>query len=348
MPLERLPGAGLFRRLRGLFRMRVLIPAIIAAGMLAYVSYAASARNSGPELLNVLQQTWVLFLLLMFPYLLCRLLVWYQLLRELRVDVPLRHLVVAFAGGEMTKSLPAGIYVENLILERVERLSRVETVRSTGATTAMLGLETALAVPAIVIIGLPGMSWVRWAVIGVVVVWLLILVAVRFLVSGAEERLTLSALRWLRKAAMIVDDFLQAGVDLVQPRTALSLIPTAAYMLIYVVYLAAITLALGIHRLNFIDLIAVYAVVVLAVVLVPIPTEIGLAEFSGLGALQAFGVQPAMAALMVVALRIEATGATILVSLIAFLVFRRGLHSRRTGSIEEQSGQPQTAGSEAN
>src|ERR1039458_3265847 len=125
----------------------VVISAIVAAGLLAVVSRIAANRGSATELWNVLQQTWVLVLVLTLPYLAARALVWQELLRDLRIRVPLKHMAISFAGGEITKTLPAGIYVQNYLLARLDNLGSGSTVRSSMATTAMLGLETALALP---------------------------------------------------------------------------------------------------------------------------------------------------------------------------------------------------------
>jgi uncharacterized membrane protein YbhN (UPF0104 family) len=306
---------------------RVLIPLVASLGLLAYVSYIAAAHESWTGLWEIVRQTWAIVIILSIPYLVSRAYIWYGLLCRLGIDVPLRHLVVAFAGGEMTKSLPAGIYVENLILGKTQHLNRAEAVRSTVATTAMLGLECALAVPLIIVAGLPGEPWVRWTVVGVVVAWVLIVAIVRVLVSEALARQTWRGVRWLCQAAMSVKDFIDAGGELVRPSTALYLVPTAVYMLVYCVYLYAIAHAIGVHHLTFMQAVTAYAVIVLAVILVPIPTEIGIAEFTGFGALQTFGVSGSTAALIVLALRLVATGATILVAAIVFVVARIGLQA---------------------
>jgi uncharacterized membrane protein YbhN (UPF0104 family) len=61
---------------------------------------------------------------------------------------------------------------------------------------------------------------------------------------------------------------------------------------------------------------------VLVVVLIPIPTEIGVAEIGALGALESFGVPHHRAALVALALRLLTTGATIVVAGSMFLALR--------------------------
>jgi uncharacterized membrane protein YbhN (UPF0104 family) len=311
-----------------LLNARILIPLVVSMGLLAYVSWVAAARQSSDQLWVIVQQTWPLILLLTIPYLAFRALVWYELLKALGIEVPRRHLILAFAGGEMTKSLPAGIFVENYILGRVEHLNRVETVRSTMATTAMLGLEAAIAVPIVVILGIPGAPWLRWTIIGIVAAWLCILVGLRVLISEAAQRFNWRTAKWLRTAAQSIQQFLDAAADLLQPRVAVNLLPTFAYMVIYVLFLYVILRAVGIHHFSFVQAVAVYGVVVLAVILIPIPTEIGITEFTGLSALEAFGIPHATAAIAILSLRLLATGATIIVSLVVFLYVRYWLRDQ--------------------
>jgi uncharacterized membrane protein YbhN (UPF0104 family) len=299
---------------------QLLLPVIVGLGLLAYVAYVASARESMTQLWNILRETWLLVLGLMVPYLICRAIVWYRLLRRLGIRVQWRHVVMAFCVGEMTKSLPGGIYLENLVLRRMEHLDRVEATRSTVATTATLGLESALAAPLIVILGVPGTRWIRWTVVGVAAAWVVVLLIVHLIAVESSERVETPALAWLRNAATTVKEFLSAGLELLRRGTAVLLLPTAVYMMIYVAYLYGMDLAAGDHHLTLLDAVVVYAVIVLAVVMIPIPTEIGLAEISGLGALEAYGVHGSTAAIVVLGLRLLATGATMLEAGIALLV----------------------------
>lgn len=98
--------------------------------------------------------------------------------------------------------------------------------------------------------------------------------------------------------------------------------------------------ALGFH-LGWVAVITVYAAMVLAVVLIPIPTEIGIAEISALGALEAFGVPHHSAAVVSLALRILATGSTILLAGLVFVALRGELKK----ASDEQTDHASTAAS---
>jgi uncharacterized membrane protein YbhN (UPF0104 family) len=93
-------------------------------------------------------------------------------------------------------------------------------------------------------------------------------------------------------------------------------------MLVYVTDIYVIMRALGARHIGYLDIMTVYACITLAVILIPIPTELGIAEISGLGALTAFGLERGMAAAVVLALRVLATGTTILVAAVILFLLR--------------------------
>ncbi|MGH2448202.1 MAG: lysylphosphatidylglycerol synthase domain-containing protein [Chloroflexota bacterium] len=305
----------------------ILFALAVALGMLAYVSYLASARNSAGELWVIVQQTWLVILILTLPYLAARALVWYDLLRELDIQVPIGQMIVSFAGGEITKSLPAGIYVQNYLLKKLANFGQLSLVRSSMATTAMLGLESLLAVPVALVVGLPGEEWVRYAILGFTLAWVVILMVAFSLIHYWRVHLRSGAPRWLCRALILAEEGMAAGAELINWRTARNLLPTAIYMLIYAVDLHLIIKATGVTSVSFLDAMGMYSVMVLAIVLVPIPTEIGIAEFAGLGTLLAYGIARPTAALVVLGLRLLATGMTIIVAGVVLVIMRHELAS---------------------
>jgi len=330
--------------LRGMLRklgdVTVALPLAVALGLLAYVSYVASVRSSGPELLLILRHTWLLILILTIPYLAARALVWYELLHQLGVRVAWRPMAVAFAGGEITKSFPAGVYVQNYLLSRLGHLGQSSAIRSTMATTAMLGLETLVALPALLIVGIPGTPWLRETLVGIVVIWVIILMAAWVLVHYRQEHMGPGVPRWRRRLVEIAAEFLDSGGKLISFKTLRNVVPAATYMLIYALELYIIVRAVGVHRVSFVDVLGIYAAVVLAVILVPIPTEIGITEFAGLGALLNYGVPRATSALIMLSLRLLGSGMTIVVAGLLLILLRRelGALEQPPGSTEREEG----------
>lgn len=309
----------------------IVLPTLVAAGLLAYVASLASAPKNAAALWATIERVWWIVLLLTFPYLAARLYVWNTLMRELGIEVPFREALLAFAGGEVTKSLPAGVYVENYLLKRLAHLDEKRTVRSSAATTAILGLEATLALLVVLVVGIPGVPWVRWGLLVVVGVWLLLIAGLWGLVRLGEER-SASLPGWLARVRRDTAEFLKDGRALLRWRTATNFVPTALYMFVYAVDLYVIIRALGLPHLGWVAVITVYAAMVLAVILIPIPTEIGIAEISALGALTGFGVGHHQAAVVALALRILATGATILVAGAVFLALRGELREANRGA----------------
>src|SRR5690349_5123357 len=93
--------------LRRHLHFKVVFPVIVAAGLLAYVASLVSTPQATQALAMVTQQVWWIVLPLTIPYLVARAYVWNDLMQELGLAVPLRRLLLAFAAGEIAKSLPA-------------------------------------------------------------------------------------------------------------------------------------------------------------------------------------------------------------------------------------------------
>ncbi len=165
----------------------------------------------------------------------------------------------------------------------------------------------------------------RWTLLGVVAAWIAALGLAWLLVHYGAKHMSDRTPAWLRRLTMFLDEFLEAGGELLTWRTARALVPTALYMLVYVIDLYAIMRALGIQQVSFLSTVGIYAFVVLSVILVPIPTEVGLTEFSGLMALVAYGIPQPLAAVAILALRAQGTGMTIVVASGLLFVLRHEL-----------------------
>jgi uncharacterized membrane protein YbhN (UPF0104 family) len=297
----------------------VVLAVLVAGGLLAYVINIAATPKNGGQFLVVLRDTWWIILLLTIPYFVIRLFVWRHLLLELKLKIPWRPLTVSFAGGEATKVFPAGVYVENALLARIEDFRTDGTVRSTAATTAMLGIESFVAVPVLLILSLPGYSWLRPAIVAVVGAWVLLLFLVWLLIRFGEHHIGPNAPNWMRRGVQIAEKFFEVAASLISWRTLSAVVPTAIYLFIYAVGLYFIVHAAGVSKFSYFHAIALYAFIVLTVILIPIPTEIGLTEFGGYAALLAYNIPGPTAALIMLCMRALFTGTTIAVA--AFVMF---------------------------
>ncbi|HLH25304.1 MAG TPA: lysylphosphatidylglycerol synthase transmembrane domain-containing protein [Chloroflexota bacterium] len=315
------------RRFAGWVRQRadlkIILPTIIMLALIAYVSALAASPQSGDYIWAIVDKTWWIVLVLTVPYIGARAILWHELLEQLDIRVPWRPTLAALAGGELAKTIPGGIYVQNYILARLEGFGELPVVRSSTATTATLALESALALPVALLVGVPNTPWLPWLLVGIVAVWLAVLVLLRLVVRYWELHLAAWMPVWLCKGLLIADEFLDAGAELATWRTARALVPTAVYMLVYVADLYVIAGAIGVHMITFLQMMGIYAIVVLIVILVPIPAKLGTTELSGLTAFVAYGVPSSTAALIMLGLRLLATGATMLLAAALLLALRR-------------------------
>lgn len=317
---------GRLRRAGGWARRRadpkVVIPIAVTLGLIGYVSVIASGPKSGTEIWDILKRTWWVVLLLTIPYIAARAFLWRELLVQLGIDVPWRPALVTLAGGEIAKTFPGGVYVQNYLLARLEGFDELPVVRSTLATTAFLAFESLLALPVAVLIGMPHTPWLPYALLGLVAFWLGALLLLRLVVHYWEFHLAPGTPRWLRRALTIADEFLEAAADLFTWRTARALIPAAVYMLVYVGELYLIAGAVGVHSISFAQTMGIYAIVVLTVILVPVPAKLGTTELTGLTAFVAYGIPEPTAAIIMLGLRLLGTGMTMLLAGAILFVLR--------------------------
>ncbi len=303
--------------------VKLIAPVVVTLGLLAFVSLIAAAPASGGELLAIVQRTWWVALLLTIPYIGARAMVWHELLEQLKVAVPWRLTLLALAGGEIAKTLPGGVYLQNYILARSADLGETLVVRSATATTATLGMESALALPVALIIGLPNAPWLPRMLLGAVATWLVLLTLLWLLIHHWQVHLAAGTPRRLRHALLIAEEVFAAAAQLVTWRTFRTLAFTAVYMLVYVAELHLVATAVGVSAIGFRAALGIYSIVVLAVILVPLPTKLGATELTGLTALVAYGAAAPLAAVIMLGLRLVATGATMLVAAVLMLVLRR-------------------------
>lgn len=324
---ERTPSGSLWRVGRWA-RQRVdakaMLATVVTIGLLGYVSALAVSPQGGGQIWGIIERTWWIVALLSPPYIWARLVLWHELLEQLHILVPWRPTLAALAGGEIAKTVPGGIYVQNYILARLGSLGELAIVRSSLATTATLGLESVIALPVALVVGIRDTPWLSWTILGIVALWLLLLIVLRILVHHWRIHLAPGIPTWLRHGMLLADEFLEAGVELVTWRTARALVPTAMYMLIEAAELYLMALAVGVQTMSFTESLGIYAVIVLSIILVPIPTKLGPTELTGLTAFVAYGIPGPTAAIIMLGWRLLTTGLRMLVAM-AILVILRGV-----------------------
>jgi len=185
------------------------------------------------------------------------------------------------------------------------------------------GLETAVALPLVLLVGIPGRPWAFRVFGSAALAWVVLSILAALVLDrwsvGIQARIP--ALGHLHTMG---DEFLSAGRDLLRVKTLLVLLPTALYLAIYAVELWVVMRDMDIWNVSLLGALAAYAFVILVVILNPLPVEIGVTEVAGLGTLVAFGIPHATAAVVMLSFRVFATGFVVAISAVALLLFGTG------------------------
>jgi uncharacterized membrane protein YbhN (UPF0104 family) len=224
--------------------------------------------------------------------------------------------------------------VKNYILGSTMQLGKSAMVRSLLATSLRGGLETVVALPVLLVLGVPGWPWAFWVFLGACFAWLGLGILGWLLVKRWTARLAVRrpALLHLPKLA---NELVQAGRDLLRGRTLIVILPTALYLLIYTTEMYLIMRALHLTSIAFVDTLAICAFITLAVTLNPLPFELGVTELSGVASLLPFHIPPATGAVVMLSLRVLATGFVVIISLVVVFLLRGELArvERRTEDV---------------
>lgn len=308
-------------------RPGVITPVVLGLGLLGFVVVLGRPSSTGPLIARVGPGTVILVFGLTALYLAARVAVWYQLLQQSGARLSWRPTLAAFAGGEFAKSIPGGIYLENYLLRRS---SDVPVGQSVAATVAVSGVEAVLAVPIVLVLGVPSWGWLRLALGSLLLLYLVALVALLWVVNPGGERARVSVPQRLQPVMAAV----RGGAAYARPFISLqtlreNMLPTAASLTAMAIAVLVVGRAIGVEQLDLRAAVVVFSFTVLALILLPIPTEVGVTEASGAGALIAFGATPSQAVATFLVLRVLVVGSTMLIAGVTMLaLWQRGLVAR--------------------
>ena len=329
-------------RLRRLMRwlgryanLRVVVAALIALGLFAYVIDLASYGDLGGQLGEVVGRVGWAAAALAIPYFALRTLTWHLLLDQVGVRAPLRQTLAAFSAGELTKSLPGGVYLETYVLARLERLHEEAIVDAAVATVGMDVMVGTVSFLTAMAVGLPEAPWFRWLLIGVAGAWAAIYGGVWVATRLWHPQDRPGTPRWAQTLGRVLAEAVTGVERMVRPVVVRPLASTAAYLVLYALVMDLVLRAIGLERVGILAAVSVVTVTALANNFLPIPTELGLTEITGVGVLAAYGVAAPEAAIAMLGYRVLTTGPlTVLVG--AVLVVLRG--TLRTEPAEASGG----------
>lgn len=316
-------GQRMRRIFRAIVRPRVFVPLALTAGLLVALFSLADLGAAITIMSGFQRANLVYFILLMIGYEVARGAQWSYCLRQLKLRVPLRAQIFAFALSEVTKALPIGNYFQNYVL-KLE--GEADFARSSVATTLIIAEEALMCLLGVVILGLG--SWTTWARIailtGIALVAALVWLYQRLHHSTGQPPAWVKRRKRLRELADGYARFRDSAKDILRPGPlAVSLVFSATYLTLAGLGLYIVASGLNITGVTVADALAVYFFSLALGLLIPIPVDIGVIELSGLGAFMAFGVGRNAALSAMLVNRLLSIGVSLALAFIVVALLRR-------------------------
>lgn len=276
--------------MKKLLQPKVLIPLILSVALLVALLAFADIKTVVALIVGFQKIYLLWFLLLMVVYEVVRGAQWHVLLRALDIRVPLRTQIFAFAGGEITKSMPIGNYFQNYLLQQSKD---ADFGRTAAATTLIIVLEVVVSLAGVVILGLGHWtSWLRPAIILGVAACLLAAWAYHRFHQHARTPRWIREHKTLRTAMNELKDLRAGAADLVHPRVLLvATLLSGGYLITAGAGLFVVVRGLDIGGVSFPEALAASFFSLAVSLIIPIPVDVGIMELSGVGAFLAIGLQ---------------------------------------------------------
>ena len=331
--------------MKKLLQPNVLIPVILSVALLVALLAVADVKKV-VALMEGFQKIYLLwFLLLMVAYEVVRGAQWHFLLKSLDIDVPLRTQIFAFAAGEVTKSMPIGNYFQNYLLQQSKGS---DFGRTAAATTLIIVLEVAVSLLGVVIVGLGSLTtWLRPIIIIGTAAFVLGAWAYHRLHQHAGTPRWIREHKTMRKAMEGIKELRAGTTDLLHPRVLLiAALLSGVYLSTAGAGLYLIVRGLGITGATLPETLAVSFFSLAISLIMPIPVDVGVLEFSGVGAFLAIGLQGGKTAAVGAMLinRVLTIGASVAIALVVMLIFRGEFRAALRGRSEQPTTLPTAAG----
>ena len=297
----------LLSRARAVLKPQVVLPVLLAAALLVFAFKLGDLGKVVGRLKTLPLHVQGVSVGCAAIYLGCKAVQLHLMLKRIDVAIPARPFWLAFAVGEMTLTLPLGLFSQNWVLSASRR---VHVGRSSAATVMMLLVEIAVVFLFLAIMGVPGWTSVRWAAVGLLVLFVAIVASAVLFEKKARQISNGVQREWLKKAA-------KGGVELLDGLRKLCTPSTIGVSLVLAaVYLGALTVAFwqigrGMHvqHLVYLDAATIY-MFSLAVILIGagLVSQIGTVDILGMVVARAWGVGYTDGLAMMLGFRIVWTG----------------------------------------
>ena len=313
---------------------RVLVPAILSAGLVAFLLGVADLKTlrvaivlPGQAIAEMVGLTAV--------FIVAKGVVWYWLVRKAGITASKMAISFAYLGGETTKVLPGGIYFQNYLLGK---LSGHRAEQGVATSLVLVGMEAAVCMGLVLGFGVPGWPWLRPALLGLAAAWVMILLGLwKSGVVGHLEAWSRGRHPLICKALREFELLYEGLRSVWHPVLWIELMGlTAVYLLAHCLQLWVVSRGSpASFPLPMVEVIPAAAISILLPLMLPIPIQLGFAELSGTGALAAMGMPYAKAISLMFALRLWSTG---LIFVLAFpaMALMRGEWQLALGPWPEQ------------
>lgn len=315
-----------FTRLRALLQPGVIVPLLLSAALLALATSLGDLGEVVGRVRTIPVEALVFTLLMAVSYLAIKCWQLHVLLRRVNLHPGWQRLVLAFAVGELSLTLPLGIFAQNWVLSTTAR-GRPQFGRSSSATVVMLILETMVVFLALAAIGIP--RWPQLQPVAALCAFGLLACSTLALRYGhvAEHLPRRARHKSIRRALQQLHELVQGLQHIYRPRLLLgTLLATIAYLCALALAFLVVGRHMGIPHLSLPAAVTIYAFS-LAVVLMfgGLLSQIGLVEVLGMSAAQAWGLSLTDGLALMLGFRLVWTGAMWLLNLPLVLVLWRRL-----------------------
>ena len=318
----------LLSRARGILKPQVILPVLLAAALLVFAFRLGDLGKVVGRLKTLPLYVPGVSIGCAAIYLGCKAVQLHLMLKRIGVAIPARPFWLAFGVGEMTLTLPLGLFSQNWVLSASRR---VHVGRSSAATVMMLLVEIAVVFLFLAVVGVPGWASVRWAAVGLLVLFIAFVAAAVMFDRKARQLANGVRREWLKQAA-------EGGIELLDGLRTLCTPSTIGVSLVLAaVYLGALTVAfwqigLGMHvqQLAYLDAATIY-MFSLAVILIGagLVSQIGTVDILGMVVARAWGIGYTDGLAMMLGFRILWTGSIWLLCLPMVASTWREIPSRR-------------------
>lgn len=308
--------------LRRVAQPTFILPVLLAAALLIFAFKLGNLGDVVARLKLIPLRVLVYAFGFAIVYLALKALQLHLLLVNLAVRPGFGPFALAFSVGELTLTLPFGLFAQNWILSAS---ARIRIGRSAAATVVMLLTEILVVLLLLAAIGVRGWPQLRLAVVLALIVFAVVLTAFVLFTHHAHRHLHRISHPLLRRMLLEGVELLTGLKRLSNPRIlAINLLIAAIYLFALLSAFFFVGRGMGLHTLDFVTSASIYGFALAAVLLgAGLFTQIGTVEVLGMLAAHEWGISYTDGLAMMLGFRLVWTGAMWLINLpVVFLLWR--------------------------